>query len=187
VTDTRSQPESGQLQTIASLWWLTAALGVLSVIAGVIVLLKPSNSLATIAVVIGIFAVIDGIVHLVRAIGGDTDSRGLTVLAGIVSLVIGVLLIRHPIHGVTAVVLLVGIWLIVMGAIRLVLVFDMKGDRGWRALVAGVELIAGIVIVASPKIGIATLAIILGVSLIANGIAMTAAGFILHRARGERA
>src|SRR5437868_4283419 len=42
-------------------WWLLMIVGLLSIAAGVIVLTKPSESLATLAVVIGIFVLANGI------------------------------------------------------------------------------------------------------------------------------
>jgi uncharacterized membrane protein HdeD (DUF308 family) len=187
MSDEYSQSSREQARALTGLWWLTILVGILSVIAGVIVVLKPSDSLATIAVVIGIFAVIEGVIELIRAIVGDAPGRGLRVLIGVLSLVVGVFLIRHPVHGVTAVALFVGIWLIAMGAVRLVLAFDVQGNRGWRLLVAVVELIAGVVIVSNPNIGITTLAILVGIGLIVNGVALTLAGFVLHGAREELA
>jgi len=171
-----------ELRSVTSLSWLTIGVGILSLIAGVIVILRPSNSLATIAVIVGIFAVIDGAIALVRAIGGPSGGRAFLVLIGIISLVIGVILIRHPTKSVTAVALVIGIWLIAMGAIRLVLAFESSGERGWQLCVAGIELIAGIVIVSSPHIGVTALAVILGIGLILNGLALAAAGVVLHRA-----
>jgi uncharacterized membrane protein HdeD (DUF308 family) len=41
-------------------WWLFVLAGVLSIAAGVIVLFKPGDSLATLAVIAGIFLLIDG-------------------------------------------------------------------------------------------------------------------------------
>ena len=57
-------------------WWLALLIGVLSIVAGIIVVLKPSNSLSTLAVIFGIFILIDGIAEIVGAIAGDTESRG---------------------------------------------------------------------------------------------------------------
>ncbi len=175
--------ERAAVRQIAGLWWLTLAIGVLSIIAGVIVLIKPSNSLATIAVVVGIFILIEGIAAIVSALGHEVENRGLTAILGVLSLIVGIFLIRHPIHGVTVVAMLVGIWLIVMGSVRLVLAFETIGSRGWRIFVAAVEIVAGIVIVASPNIGLATLAILVGLALIANGVTLTALGFVLHSAK----
>jgi uncharacterized membrane protein HdeD (DUF308 family) len=168
-----------QLRAFVRMWWLPLSVGLLSIAAGVIVLIKPGNSLKAIAVVVGIFIALDGVIALIAALRRSTESRGLTAFVGVFGLVIGVLLIRHPIQGVTAVALLVGIWLIAIGAIRFVQAFD-EDHRIWRILVAAVEVIAGIVIVSTPGIGLAALAIIIGVSLIANGASLVVLGYMLH-------
>ncbi len=168
------------LREISSLWWLTLLLGVLSMIAGIIVLARPDKSLAAIAVVAGIFVLVDGIIALVSALSATTENRGLAALVGVVSVVIGVLLIRHPTHGVLAIALLVGIWLIAMGAVRLVVALESPLHRGWRLLVAAVEIIAGIVLVSSPSIGVATLALLVGLSLLINGASFIGLGFVLR-------
>jgi uncharacterized membrane protein HdeD (DUF308 family) len=173
-----------QLRAFARVWWLPLLVGVLSMLAGVIVLIKPGNSLKTIAVIVGIFIAFDGVIALVAALRRTTESRGLTALVGVLGLVVGVMLIRHPVHGITAIALLVGIWLIAVGAIRLVLAFEEE-HRLWRAIVAVVEIIAGLVIVSSPSIGLAALAILIGISLIANGASLTVLGFLLHGVSGE--
>ena len=81
-------------------------IGVLSIVAGIIVILNPSNSLSTLAVIFGIFILIDGIFEIVGAIAGDTENRGLLAVIGALSVIAGVLLIRHPLGGVRAVALL---------------------------------------------------------------------------------
>jgi uncharacterized membrane protein HdeD (DUF308 family) len=176
-----------ELREASRLWWVPLFIGLLSIVAGIIVLSKPADSLVTIAVVTGIFVVIDGIAALVASLSKSTESRGLAALVGVVSLIVGVLLIRHPISGVVAVALFVGIWLIAMGAMRFVLAFDTEGHRAWRLLIAVVEMIAGIVIVSSPGIGLATLALLIGISLIVNGTSFTALGFVLHSAKNDAA
>lgn len=45
--------------------WLLPIVGVLSVVAGVIILFKPSESLATLAVIAGIFLLLDGILEVI--------------------------------------------------------------------------------------------------------------------------
>ncbi len=174
-----------RLRDVSGLWWLTLGLGVLSAIAGIVVLARPGDSLATIAVITGIFVLIDGIAALVAALSRGTESRGLAALIGVLNLVIGILLIRHPIGGVVAIALFVGIWLIAMGAVRFMLAFDADRHRVWRFLIAAVEVVAGIVIVSSPQIGVATLALLVGLALIANGVSFAALGFMLHSAKAD--
>jgi uncharacterized membrane protein HdeD (DUF308 family) len=156
------------------IWWIFGLVGLLSIAAGVIVLVEPGISLVTLAVVTGIYFVIDGIFEIVRAIMGATPSRGLLALLGAISAIAGVLLIRHPIQGVVAIALLVGLWLITIGIVHFVRAFD-DADQRWLYIgIAVLEVIAGIVIVSSPNIGVATLALLIGISLVVRGMALCA-------------
>jgi uncharacterized membrane protein HdeD (DUF308 family) len=161
-------------------WWLALLIGLVSIAAGVIVIAKPSNSLKTLAVIFGIFILVDGIVGLVGAIIGRTTNRGLLTVLSVVSVIVGVLLVRHPLGGVRAVALLVGIWLIAAGVVRLVAAFEIPDHRLWRIAVALVLGIFGVVIVAEPHIGYATLAVITGIGFILYGIGMVAAGWAMR-------
>jgi uncharacterized membrane protein HdeD (DUF308 family) len=166
-------------------WWLLVLTGLLSVVAGLIILFKPGDSLATLAVIAGIFILVDGILELATAFLQSTQNRGLTAVFGVITAVVGVLLIRHPVGGVAAVALLIGLWLIAIGVIRFVTAFDETADRGWHALAGAVELVAGIVIVANPDIGFSALAILVGIGFIFNGIAISVVGWGMHGVRQE--
>jgi uncharacterized membrane protein HdeD (DUF308 family) len=168
-------------------WWLVLLVGLLSIVAGVIILFKPGGSLATLAVIAGIFLLVDGILELASSFMRSTPSRGMTALFGVLTAIVGVLLIRHPIGGVAAVALLIGLWLIAIGVIRFVTAFEEPEHRAWHAFAGVLELIAGIVIVANPNIGFATLAILVGIGFIMNGIGMTALGWGMHSLRHEAA
>jgi len=165
--------------------WLLGIVGVLSLVAGVIILLKPSDSLSTLAVIAGIFLLLDGILELADSLMRNTPNRGLVALIGVLSAIVGVLLIRHPIGGVAAVALLIGIWLIAVGVVRFATAFEEYENRAWHALAGIVEVIAGVVIVANPDIGFGTLALLVGFGFILNGIGMLALGWSVHLLRRE--
>jgi len=166
-------------------WWLLVLVGILSIAAGVIFLFKPGNSIATLAVIAGIFLLVDGILELISSFLRGTSNRGMVALFGVVTAIVGVLLIRHPVGGVTVVALLIGIWLIAAGVIRFATAFEEWSHRGWHAFAGILELIAGIVIVASPDIGYTTLAILVGIGFILNGIGIVALGWGMHAIRRE--
>jgi uncharacterized membrane protein HdeD (DUF308 family) len=173
-----------ELHESTSSWWLLLLTGLVGIAAGVIVLAKPSNSLATLAVIAGIFALVDGSFDLIASLSRHTENRGLTAVLGVVSVVVGVLLIRHPIAGVLAVALLIGIWLIAGGVVRLVRAFE-SDHRAWSVVAALIEIAAGIVIVSSPPIGYATLALLVGISFIVYGVATFALGWLMHMVRRD--
>ncbi len=166
-------------------WWLLLLVGLLGVAAGVIILLKPSDSLSVLAVIAGIFLLLDGIIELGSSFMRSTRNRGVVAVLGVLTAVVGVLLIRHPIGGVTAIALLIGIWLIAIGVIRIVASFDEPEHRGWRLFAGMIALAAGIVIVAVPNIGFATLAILVGIGFIVNGVGAIGLGWAMHETAEE--
>jgi uncharacterized membrane protein HdeD (DUF308 family) len=168
-------------------WWLVVLIGILAVVAGVIVILKPSDSLSTLAVILGIFILIDGIVELIASLSDEMENRGLLAIVGVLSVIFGVLLIRHPLGGVRLVALLLGIWLIAAGVVRFIAAFYEPGNRLWRIIAALVLAVFGVVIVAQPHIGYTTLAVIAGIGFICYGIAMLAAGWAMHVIRHDAA
>ena len=153
--------------------------------AGAILVAKPSNSLATLAVVFGIFLLIDGIVELIESFGHSIENRGLAAVIGILGIVIGIILIRHPTHAVTAIGLLIGIWLVATGAVSLARAIATGSWGLLWLLIAVLKIAVGIVIVADPHIGYATLAVLSGIWLIVNGISAIVLGLGLRSVRPE--
>jgi uncharacterized membrane protein HdeD (DUF308 family) len=168
------------LKQLSSAWWLLLLVGLLCAAAGIIVIVQPDISIATLAVIAGIFLLVDGIYDVVVAISDRGEGSGLVALVGVVSAIAGIILIRHPIESVVAIALLVGIWLVVVGIVRLMRAFVLAYNRGWNLLVAFVEIIAGIVIVASPGIGVATLAVLIAIAFMVRGVALVAAAWVLR-------
>src|SRR4051812_29435998 len=74
---------TAELRGWTSGWWLLLLVGTLSVIAGVIILFKPSDSLATLAVIAGIFVLVDGLVELIASFSRQTQSRGFVAVLGV--------------------------------------------------------------------------------------------------------
>jgi uncharacterized membrane protein HdeD (DUF308 family) len=176
---------TGEVRTATGGWWLVLLVGVLSLIAGIVIIFKPGDSLSTLAVIAGIFLLIDGILELAASLMHRTQSRGMVALLGAVTAIAGVLLIRHPFGGVVAIALLIGIWLITVGVVRFVAAFEFEENRGWNIGVGLIELIAGIAIIVDPSIGYTTLAVLVGIAFILNGLGMTALGWSMHAIRRE--
>jgi uncharacterized membrane protein HdeD (DUF308 family) len=168
------------LRRAASAWWLLLLVGLLCIAAGVIVLAEPGISLATLAVVAGIFLLVDGVFEIMASLSKTTEHRGLLALLGVLSVLVGIVLVRDPIRGVVAIALLLGIWLVGFGLVRFITVFAEREHRGWNVLVAIVEVIAGTVIVSAPGIGVATLALFVGIAFILRGIAISALAWAIH-------
>lgn len=174
----------GELPRPSWAWWVILLVGVLAVVAGVILVLKPSHSLTTLAVIFGIFLLIDGIGELIASFG-RAENRALAAIVGVLGIVFGILLIRHPSGAVTAIGLLIGIWMVATGIIRLLRTFALGVHVALGVVLALLEVVVGIVIVSDPHIGYATLAILTGIWLILTGLGTMGVGWLLHRAAVE--
>lgn len=166
----RSDPTPEELSAFARAWWLVLLVGLASVVAGAIFVAKPSKSLSALAVVFGIFLLLDSVVVLIRSFAGAVENRALAAIVGVLGMIIGIILIRHPMHSVALIGLVIGIWLVVAGVIRLVEAITVPGHRLLRILLSLLEVFVGIAIVANPHIGYATLAVLAGIWLIVGGL-----------------
>lgn len=166
-------------------WWLFGVIGVVSLIAGVILITEPSHSLNALAVIFGIFLLFDGIVAIISALGDVSNSRAMHSVIGVLGVVVGIILIRHPEHAVSAVGLIIGLWLVAAGLVRLLLAFRPARAHLLAIAIAVLEVAVGIIIVSNPHIGYTTLAVIGGIWLILNAIGLIAVSFLIHGAATE--
>ena len=98
---------------------LVGIVGLISVIAGLVVIRRPGESLLALIVVLGIWFVISGILHAVRVLtGGERGWAGL--VAGVVDVVLGALILALPELSLKTLAVLVGIGFIVRGLVGLV-------------------------------------------------------------------
>lgn len=176
--------DRSQLADAARFWWVVLLAGLVSIAVGVVLVFRPGDSLNALVVIVGIFLAFSGIVGCLAAFVVDQD-RVLAALAGILRLAVGLVLIRHPTDAVSAIGLLIGIFLIIDACIALFGALIGGAHRMRRAVVAAIELCAGVVVIAQPHIGYTTLAIILGIWLIASGFGTLALGFAVHTAGSD--
>lgn len=112
-------------------WWVVVA-GVISIIAGIVVLdnmLWSSLVLPTLAVIImGIAALINGVVTIFagRSKHGHRERSWAGFFLGILYILFGFLLLTHPIIGAVALIYAVAVWGIIGGIILIVLSFQVK-------------------------------------------------------------
>jgi uncharacterized membrane protein HdeD (DUF308 family) len=98
---------------------LAAVLGLLGIMAGLVVMRRPGESLLAVLIVLGVWFVVSGIVDLVRAIVVP-GNRAFRLLAAFVDIVLGGLILALPDVTLGTLAVLIGIAFIVRGAISVV-------------------------------------------------------------------
>lgn len=100
---------------------LGAMLGLLGLVAGLIVLRHPWNSLAVLILVLGIYLVVAGFVGAIRAFRVLSSDRAARMLGAIATLAFGVIILALPELSLATLALLSGLGMVARGAVAVVL------------------------------------------------------------------
>jgi len=131
-------------------WWLILMGGILNIIVGILLLVNPAKTAIAFAWVLGMYWFVQGIFVLV-AMFLDHTAWGWKLFMGVLGIIAGIFVMRHPIASAVAIpaflVLFLGIQGLITGIISLVLAF--KGG-GWGAGILGaISIIFGIILIAN--------------------------------------
>ena len=106
---------------------LRIVLGVLGVIAGLVVMRRPGETLLVLILALGIWLVIDGVVDVLSALVRGMPHRWLLVIGGLIDAGLGIALLAWPKLGLGTVAVLIGLGFIVRGAMLMVGGWQMRG------------------------------------------------------------
>jgi uncharacterized membrane protein HdeD (DUF308 family) len=174
------------LRPVTSFWWLFVLFGVVTLGVGVFFVVSPHETLSTFTVIAGIFLLVDGVLALIASIVNKGDGRGLLALIGVLSVLAGLVLIKKPFDTLVVFTLIVGVWFVAAGIVRFVVALASPEARGGNIVTAILDLIAGVVILSWPDLGLATLAVIIGIVLILRGVFFIGAGWQLRKLAHEQ-
>jgi uncharacterized membrane protein HdeD (DUF308 family) len=173
---------AAELRSLGRKWWLLALLGLITVGFGIVLTFKPGKSVHAIAVIIGIWLLILGVVRLIQAIGATGERLGL-VIVGMLAILVALLLMRHTTTTVDVLGFTVGIFWTIGGIGQLIHGFSANEGRvSWAQVLLGVvATVIGILCLVYPSLSLSILCVITGVGMIVYGIVEIIAGFELRQ------
>lgn len=163
---------------LARNWWVLALRGLLAILFGILAFVWPGITLATLILLFGAYALVDGIFSVIEGIAayGERERWWAVLLEGIASIAIGLITFFWP--DVTALVLLyfIAAWGIITGVLEIVAAIQLRKviTGEWVMILTGIaSIVFGILLFIFPGAGalgmlwvIASYAIIFGVLLI---------------------
>jgi uncharacterized membrane protein HdeD (DUF308 family) len=165
-------------------WWIPFGAGLFTILMGIIILVWPGPSLLVVGVVIGAYLLVWGVATLVRGVGGSdamgAGARVALVLLGLLSVIAGLFLVVRPADSVLAIAWVIGFWWVVSGVVQLTRGIVISHGRAWNIGLGILGIAAGTIILAEPKIGLATLVLISAIGLIIQGTLEAVAGWQLR-------
>jgi uncharacterized membrane protein HdeD (DUF308 family) len=109
--------------------------GLLGILAGLLAFVMPGITALGLLILIAAWAIVTGIMELVAAVRlrKIINNEWLLVLAGIASVVFGILLLFQPAAGALVLIWWIGAWALLSGILLMILAFRM---RNWKGLIA---------------------------------------------------
>lgn len=171
--DPRLEMREAVSDRLSSLWWTFVLRGTLAAIVGVAALFWPTGSISLLLQIIGALLLIDGLLTLFG--GRGRPEQAIMGGAGIVTAIIGLVLIIWPEGTVRLTFWLIGAWAILGGITALITSGRMSDGDPERGSVRNggiVAVVAGLVLIFWPGTGVVALgwAIALGALLLAAAL-----------------
>lgn len=170
--------QAAQMISRGSPWWLILLEGIAAVIIGIFLLISPGMTTLVLVQFLGFYWLFSGVLSLV-GLFVDRTSWGWKLCAGILGIIAGLIVIRHPLWSAvlipTTLVLILGILGLVEGIVKIVQAF--KGGGGGMAVLGILSFLFGIFLLFAPLMAALALVIVLGIFAIIGGIAAIVLAF----------
>jgi len=173
------------IEALKRYWWVPVLRGTCGIVFGVIAFAYPGLALATLVLLFGAWVLIDGVFRIVGATAGRASDPdwGFHLIVGILGVVIGFLTFHSP--GITALALIIyiGAWALMIGAVEIALAIklrrELKGE--WLLILMGLaSIIFAAFLLWNPGPGALALLWVIGSYAIVLGILGVIFGFRLR-------
>jgi uncharacterized membrane protein HdeD (DUF308 family) len=175
------------LVVVGRSWGWAMFFGVVSLILGIIVAFHPKNSVYVVAILLAIWLIFAGIFRIVVAIADSADSAGtrwIMAAVGIVSIVIGVVVLHHTHETVAVVGFLVGLFWLLAGLADFFSGYVSKGapGRGFAIFAGLLGVVVGVLALVYPGLSLTIIALLFGLWLVVYGALEIAYAFSVRSA-----
>jgi uncharacterized membrane protein HdeD (DUF308 family) len=161
--------------------WLRVLLGIVLILGGLFVLGDIALATLVSTLFIGFTAIVVGAFEIIHAFW--TKGWGgfiWHVLLGALYIIFGWMVVNQPVSGALVLTFVLGLVFLASGIVRIIVAFRQWAEAGWLMLVSGIfGILAGLIILSGwPTSSIWVLGLLLGIDLIAHGVAWLTYGWL---------
>ncbi|GHO99964.1 hypothetical protein KSF_100120 [Reticulibacter mediterranei] len=162
-------------------WWMVLLEGIAALIIGVLLLTSPGMTTLVLTQVLGFYWLIVGVLALVNLFV-DHSLWGWKLCSGILGILAGLVIIRHPLWSTlfipALVVLVLAVQSLIQGGIK---IFEAFRGGGFGAVILGIlNILLGVVLLSAPLMAAFVLPLVVGIFALIGGVAAIFGAFRLH-------
>jgi uncharacterized membrane protein HdeD (DUF308 family) len=167
TTTTLTPPQS-------SIWWLFLLQGIAGIILGFLLITDTDTTMIVLVTFLGFYWLMMGVLSLVRIFVDRSVPWIWSLLIGIVGILAGIVVLRHPLLATimvpTVIVIVLGVEGLVMGVLEIIGGFSGGGIGSF--LMGVLYVIVGLLLLASPVAAALAVPLVFGVLLLIQGVAL---------------
>jgi uncharacterized membrane protein HdeD (DUF308 family) len=166
-------------------WWLVLLRGVAAIVFGLLALIWPGLTLVALAVVFGVYALIDAGALAYAAYRSAPGSRAGPAAQAVLSALLGLIALIWPMVAVLALVFVIGVWAVLTGVAEIVTAVRLRAhiSSEWLLIFVGaLSVVFGLLLWFWPLEGARAIVFVVGIYAIIFGVVLAVAGFRLKGA-----
>jgi uncharacterized membrane protein HdeD (DUF308 family) len=163
----------------SSTWWIFLLQGLAGIILGFMLITEPGATMVALTTVLGFYWLIMGVLALVEVFVDRSTPWIWSLLSGIVGILAGLFVLRHPLIATltvpTVLVIILGIQGLVMGVLEIVGGF--QGGGIGRFILGAINVLVGLLLLGSPIAAALAVPLVFGVLLLIQGVGLIVLAF----------
>jgi uncharacterized membrane protein HdeD (DUF308 family) len=163
----------------SSIWWVFLLQGFAGVILGLMLVTQPGATIVALTTFLGFYWLITGLLGLVQVFVDRSTPWIWSLLSGIVGILAGLFVLRHPLVAAltvpTMLVLILGVQGLVMGALQIIGGF--KGGGIGPVILGAINVLVGLLLLGSPIAAALAVPVVFGVLLLIQGAGLVILAF----------
>jgi uncharacterized membrane protein HdeD (DUF308 family) len=168
----------------SSIWWVFLLQGVAGILLGLMLITDPGATLVVLVTFIGFYWLFTGIIALVRVFVDRSVPWIWSLLIGIIGILAGLVVLRHPLFAAltvpTMIVIVLGVQGLIMGAFEIIGGFTGGGFGSF--FLGAINLLIGLLLLGSPLTAALAVPLVFGVLLLIQGVALIILAFRIRTA-----
>jgi len=163
----------------SSIWWLFLLQGIAGIILGAMLITAPGMTTLVLVAFLGLYWLIMGVLALVRAFVDRSVPWIWSVLIGIIGILAGLSVVKHPLLAAigvpTAIVVILGVQGLIMGVVEIISAVMGAGPGSF--IVGAIYVLVSLLLLGSPIAAALAVPFVFGALFIIQGVAMIVLAF----------
>ncbi|MHA6890429.1 HdeD family acid-resistance protein [Ralstonia pseudosolanacearum] len=174
------------LHALSKLWWVLALRGLCAIVIGIGAFVVPTATLAVLILVFGAYALVEGALLLVTALGNHraTPDRWPLLLQGLLGVAVGALTLFSPAVTALALLFYIAAWLLAHGVLQIVVAVRLRDEltgEWWLIASGALSVLLSIWLLWQPQAGALAVLWWIGAWALVWGAALVGAALRIRR------